>query len=224
MRAQGTPGGRCRAWPTGWRRPRCPESQPELPRGGHGPGLSLVRSLLVLTDRSLPWTVGSAGDEQCRDRPRPGPPSRVPELRGTGAASVLTLHGEAALAPGKHGPPESRVSLLPRAPLISGALPRFPEAPLISGTLPRFPEAPRVPPTGPCAPSALSVPAVQAPSGQGGQGAHSARTRPEQASGSPLWGVTLPPATRSLTRPPWLASWPFTDARSPSHHCSRPSP
>lgn len=211
MRAQGTPGGRCRAWPTGRRRPRCPESQPELPRGGHSPGLLLVRSFLVLTDRSLPWTVGSAGGEQCRDRPRLGPPSRVPELRGTSAAGVLTLCGEAALAPGEHGPPEPRVSLLPRAPLISG-------------TLPPFPEAPHVPPTGLCAPSALSVPAVQAPSVRGGQGAHSARTRPEQASGSPLWGVTLPPATRSLTRPPQLASWPFTDARSPPHHCSRPSP
>lgn len=106
MRAQGRPGGRCRAWPTGRSRPRCLESQPELPRGGHGPGQVLERSLLVLTDRSLPWTVGSARGEQRCGRLPPGPHPVAPELRGTRAASVLTLCGEGALAPGERRPHE----------------------------------------------------------------------------------------------------------------------
>lgn len=142
MRAQGRPGGRCRAWPTGRSRPRCLESQPELPRGGHGPGPALERSLLVLTDRSLPGTVGSArGEQRCGCLP-PGPRPVAPELCGTRAASVLTLCGEGALAPGERRPHELRASLVSTVPLISGALPRFPEAP-------------PYPPTGPCAPAAV---------------------------------------------------------------------
>lgn len=128
MRAQGRPGRRGRDWPAEQRRLCCLESQPEPPRGGHGPGLSPVRSFLVLTDGSRPWTVGAAGGEQCRDRPALAP-ARWSLTSGDHAVCMRTLRGEGALAPGEHGLPEPCKSLLPTVPLISGTLPRFPGAP-----------------------------------------------------------------------------------------------
>lgn len=150
MRAQGRPGRRGRDWPAEQRRLCCLESQPEPPRGGHGPGLSPVRSFLVLTDGSRPWTVGAAGGEQCRDRPALAP-ARWSLTSGDHAVCMRTLRGEGALAPGEH------VCLSPVSHCCLQSLSS--QAPSLAS-----PEPLHVPPVGPSAPSALSVLAVQAPS------------------------------------------------------------
>lgn len=150
MRAQGRPGRRGRDWPAEQRRPCCLESQPEPPQGGHGPGLSPVRSFLVLTDGSRPWTVGVARGEQCRD-PRPGPRPVVPDLRGT---------MQCACEPSMARVPWHLANMVCLSPVCHCSLQSLSsQAPSLAS-----PEPLHVPPVGPSAPSALSVLAVQAPS------------------------------------------------------------